>query len=64
MSASKIDRRAAKNPQMHQALQAALEDLGGNAGPEDYLHLYEQALHIPAAVEQAGFSILRRRLRQ
>jgi hypothetical protein len=55
VSASKIDDRAAKNAQVHQVLQAALEDLDGNAGQEDYLHLHDQALHILVAVERTGF---------
>lgn len=64
MKTSKIDDQVAKNAHLHQALEAALRDLENHAGQEGYRHLYDKVVHILVAVEQAGFSIVRRRSKQ
>ena len=61
MKTNKIGDQVAKDAQLHKAIEGALKDLENHAGQEGYRHLYDKAIHILVAVEQAGFSIVRKR---
>jgi hypothetical protein len=50
-----------KEAEIHQAVENALRQLEEHAGEEGYRHLFDKALHVLVAIDQAGFRIVRKR---
>src|SRR4051794_31997250 len=44
----------ARDKQIHQAIESALKNLEDHAGQEGFRHLYDKAIHILVAIDQAG----------
>ena len=64
MSTSTLDKaraELAKDAEIHQTVEAALKNLEEHAGQEGFRHSYDKAIHVLAAIHQAGFSIVRKR---
>jgi len=56
-----INDQVAKDAQLHQAVEGALKDLEAHAGQEGCRHLYDKAIHVLVAIDQAGFTVVRKR---
>lgn len=50
-----------KKAEIHQAVEGALKQLEEHAGEEGFRHLFDKALHVLVAIDQAGFRIVRKR---
>jgi hypothetical protein len=55
------DTHLSKEAEVHLAVEGALRDLEAHAGEEGYRHLFDKALHVLVAIDQAGFRIVRKR---
>lgn len=64
MSTSTAAEQLAKDAEIHQAIEAVLKNLEEHAGQEGFRHLYDKALHVLVAIDQAGFAIVRKRSRR
>jgi len=53
--------QVAKDAAINQAIEGALKNLEEHAGQEGFRHLQDTALHVSVAIDQAGFSIVRKR---
>ncbi len=61
MSPRTITEDLTNDAKIHQTIEAALKNLEEYAGQEVFCHLYNKALHTLAAIDQGGFSIVRKR---
>jgi hypothetical protein len=52
--------QVAREKEVHNAVEGALKDLDEHVGQEGYRHLFDRALHILTAIDQAGFRIIRK----
>ena len=49
-----------KDAEIHRAVEGVLRQLEEHAGQEGFRHLYDKALHVLVAIDQAGFRIVRK----
>ena len=65
MNASKAtggatDDQTTRDADIHRAVEGALRELEEHAGQEGFRHLFDKAIHVLVAIDQAGFRIVRK----
>ena len=65
MNASKAtgdatDAQPGKDADIHGAVEGTLRELEEHAGQEGFRHLFDKAIHVLVAIDQAGFRIVRK----
>jgi hypothetical protein len=61
MKANKLADEVAKDAEIHQAIERVLKELEDRSGQEGFRHVFDKALHVLVAIDQAGFTIVRKR---
>ena len=60
MNANKLEAQIKKKDEIHAAIEGALKSIDENAGKDGYRMPYDKAIHIIAALKNAGYDIVRK----